>query len=357
MLVDKRWASILANALEGVAVEPTEHAPGPDVLVRARDGRTIAFEVKWAGEGWPQDVRDAARDVKAPWPAQVVLLARRLSPGAIEWLREIGANWADETGRTHIKGPDGLIVIREPTGRAPSPRPGMFAWSQSATDLGELILSREAGPLHGAALAKASGWSVPQVAKVLKAFDGQGWTVKRGGTRGPTAYRELVDPDAMLGSWSGAIGTPSRPARLAHRATRDVLPLLSEELAPVLDRDTRWAVSGWAGLELTAPFATTTPSLHVYVADADFAGTLSGVIESARLREVEEGGRITFWPAPASALSLATRHARLPVVSAPRLFADLTSFGARGLDAAEHVKQQLIDPLHTRTPPEGDSDG
>jgi len=33
-------------------------------------------------------------------------------------------------------------------------------------------------------------------------------------------------------------------------------------------------------------------------------------------------------------------------VSAPRLFADLSSFGGRGGDAADQVKSELIDPLH-----------
>ncbi len=34
-------------------------------------------------------------------------------------------------------------------------------------------------------------------------------------------------------------------------------------------------------------------------------------------------------------------------MSAPRLFADLSSFGERHEgDAADHVKEELIDPLH-----------
>jgi hypothetical protein len=64
------------------------------------------------------------------------------------------------------------------------------------------------------------------------------------------------------------------------------------------------------------------------------------------LREVDEGGRVTFWPADPRVLELASKFQALPVVSAPRLFADLSSFGARGQDAADHVKEQLIDPLH-----------
>jgi hypothetical protein len=45
------------------------------------------------------------------------------------------------------------------------------------------------------------------------------------------------------------------------------------------------------------------------------------------------------------------------VVSPPRLYADLNAFGARGGDAADHVKAQLIDPLHLATPGSGQTHG
>ena len=45
-------------------------------------------------------------------------------------------------------------------------------------------------------------------------------------------------------------------------------------------------------------------------------------------------------------------------MSAPRLFADLSSFGGRGGDTADHVKEQLIDPLHRdRSTEEDGADG
>ena len=136
------------------------------------------------------------------------------------------------------------------------------------------------------------------------------------------------------------------------------MALLRNDLAPALSQTAGWAVSGWAGLELAAPFATTTPSLHIYVADTDFAAPLSDVIEEAGLREVDEGGRVTFWAADARIFAFARQAEGLPVVSAPRLFADLSSFGGRGGDAADHVKAELIDPLHSGgATEEGDAHG
>lgn len=356
--VENRWQKILASALEGARVESARSGTGADLVIRTRDGRAIAIEAKWAGEGWPQDVRRAAATVGERWPENVVLLARSLSPGAIEWLRDRGANWADEAGQARIIGPGGLVVIRElakPPDKKSASRP--FSWSKSAIAMAEAVLAREDRPLHVAELANESDWSDAQAAKVLKAFDDRGWTVKRGAARGPGAHRKLADADGMLAAWSAAVADSPRATRIAHRAAKDVMTLLRNDLGPALDRSAGWAASGWAGLELASPFATMTPSLHLYIADTDFAGPLSDTIEAAGLREVDEGGRVTFWAADSRLLKLARRIGDVPVVSAPRLFADLSSFGGRGGDAADHVKEQLIDPLHRERSAEKDAAG
>ena len=59
---------------------------------------------------------------------------------------------------------------------------------------------------------------------------------------------------------------------------------------------------------------------------------------------------MTFWMSDPRVLKLAAQRADVPTVSPPRLYADLASFGARGQDAADHVKEQLIDPLHRPEP-------
>jgi hypothetical protein len=346
--VEKHWQKILASVLEGAAVEVAPSDSGADLVVRTRDGREIEIEVKWAGEGWPQDVRRVAARGGERWPENTVVFARRLSSGAIEWLRERGANWADEAGQARIVGPGGLVVIRElaqPPNRRNVPR--SFSWSKSARAIAEAILALDDRPLRVVELAEESDWSDAQAAKVLKSFDNQGWTAKQGASRGPGAQRRLVDADGLLAAWSGAVAESPRATRLAHRASKDVMGLLRNDLVPVLERTAGWAVSGWAGLELAAPFATTTPSLHIYIADTDFAAPLSDAIEEAGLREVDEGGRVTFWAADARIFAFSRRVEDVPVVSAPRLFADLSSFGGRGGDAADHVKAELIDPLHS----------
>jgi hypothetical protein len=347
---ENRLARILALALDGTAVvRAGTSSDGSGFLVKTGAGGGVELHAVWAGEGWPDDVRRAAAGVADPWPSDVVLLARHLSPGALEWLRARGANWADEDTRARIAGPGGLLVIREPAVRAPKKDVTRgFSWSPSSLSIAELILARSAARLRAARLASEGGWSTAQVASVLSMFDTQGWTIKRGPARGPSAYREILDADAMLSAWSVAVVQDARDTRIAHRATRDVMTLLAGELREALEENSSWAVSGWAGLELTAPFTTTVPSVHIYVADEDFAGPLTAAIGAAGLREVDEGGRVIFWRADPRILHLAGRKNEVPVVSAPRLYADLSSLQARGQDAADHVKAVLIDPLHPK---------
>lgn len=345
MREENRIQIILARALDGAAQVLPGRDRAHDFLLEMSDDSTIAIDAKWAGEGWPQDVRNALGASQAAGDANTIVVARHLSPGSIEWLRDHDFNWADESGQARIVGPHGLLVIREPA-TARKREPSAFTWSPSALSIAETLLARPDGPVLTEELAELSGWSASRTASILKGFDAQGWTVKRGPTRGPRAYRELNDAEGMLDAWSRRLIDAPREMRYAHRATRDSMDLLTKALRPALDEHVQWAVSGWAGLELAASYATGVPSLHIYVPAEDFVSRLSVAIEAAGLREVKDADLVTFWATERRILRLASTHRDIPVVSPPRLYADLDGLGARGHDAAAHVRGELIEPLH-----------
>lgn len=340
---------ILSAVLDGAAEVVQEGGQGSDLLLEMRDGTRVAIEVKWAGEGWPQDVRHALEGWSAAFDENAIVVARHLSPGSIKWLRERNVNWADESGQARIIGPSGLLVIREPKATR-RPSEGPFAWSESAGAIAEALIGEPDAPILAETLADRTGWSKSRTASVLKSFDAQGWTVKRGSNRGPRAFRELHDWNNMLESWSRWLIEAPQHARYAHRAGARPMELLTDVLEPALDGHVNWAVSGWAGLELAAPYATTVPSLQVYVASNDFAARLSKALESSGLQETEETGIVTFLRAHPRTLGLGESYRGIPVVSTPRLYADLDGLGGRGHDAAGYVKQELIEPLHNHEP-------
>jgi hypothetical protein len=347
MREENKIQTILAGVLDGAAQVLPGRDPAHDFLLEMSDGSTVAIDAKWAGEGWPQDVRSALGANRASSNANTVIFARHLSPGAIELLRDQDANWADESGQARIIGPRGLLVIREPA-TTRKREPSTFTWSPSALSIAETLLVSPDRPVLTEELAELSGWSASRTASVLKAFDAQGWTVKCGPARGPRAYRELSDAEGMLDAWSHRLIDAPREIRYAHRAASDSMDLLTKALRPALDAHVQWAMSGWAGLELAAPYATGVPSLHIYVPAEDFVSRLSLAVKTAGLREVNDAGLVTFWATERRILRLASTHRGIPVVSPPRLYADLDGLGARGHDAAAHVRRELIEPLHAQ---------
>jgi hypothetical protein len=343
-LPGEKAARILTAVLDGAIVEYAPGNRGADLLVRSRSGQpAVPLEVKWVSQASPEQLRQVAEGVSDPWPPELVIVADRFSSGAIEWLREREANWADSSGRARILGPQGLIVIRD-SARWPG-APSSFSWSPSALSIAETMLVWPDPSLRIADLAERSGWSPARVAKVLTYFDHKGWTEKRGGERGRGSGRAFVDPDGLLEEWAPAAAGAPRRERRAHRATHDVMALLHDDLAPALGLGTRWALTGWPALELVAPHMTSVPSLQVYVAENDFAGPLTEAIGKAGLREVDEGGRVTFWPADDRLLDQSVQVAGLPLVAAPRLYADLEAMGSRGIDAAAHIKREFLTPM------------
>jgi hypothetical protein len=299
----------------------------------------------WAGEGWPSDVEAVLSKAPDPWAPEFVVAARHFSAGALRILRAHDANWVDESGGARIIGPSGMLVLntRRQSLLASGGRP--FAWTPSALAAGEAILARSNEPIFNSSLAELTGFSPSQVSRTLAQFDKLGWTRKLGTERGPGAQRTLEDGDGLLRSWSGDFAGEPRSEIQAHALFNDALDFLERDLAPTLEGLESWAVSGWAALELTAPFATQVPTLQIYVPELEFDTQLEKLLAKGPLRRVDDGGRVMFWPATATALRLRTVHnARmLPTVSAPRLYADLLSLGGRGADSAEHVREVLLE--------------
>jgi hypothetical protein len=300
------------------------------------------LDLVWAGRGWPADIERVSGEAPAPWPRQLVVIGQRFSAGALDLLRERDANWVDETGAARIETDSGLFVVR--TGVEEARSAAALRWGASAVDATELLLADPPdGTFNAADIAERSGWSHPQITKLLRQFNAQGWVKKVGGSRGVGSGWQFGDPDALLEAWAAhLIEDPPRTV-LAHRTLREPMRFLRDDLARELSARMRWAVSGWAGLELDAPFVTATPVLHAYVAaDAFDDGRLRAAMQATQLREVEEGARVVFRALSPVGLSLAHDENGIPVVSPPRLYADLRALGGRGEEAAAHVREELM---------------
>lgn len=352
-----RAAQLLSRAFDGGVVEHRgEDRAGAELLrVRGLNG-SWDFRVFWAGEGWPGDLNAVLQRLpRGKPPADALFAARDFSPGAISMLAELGASWADELGNARIHG-HGLLVLRD-ADRVEPARP-RFSWSASALAVAEALLSRDwPDGVRTSEVATLIDWSPPQVSQILQGFDRKGWTVKFGPQRGPNARREVQDTDALLDAWSSEIAAGDREARFAHRVIRSPLEFLRGEMKEVLDQAVRWSLSGWAAAHELAPLTDAVPSLQIYVHEDDFGKPLFDALDRLGLTDVAEGGRVAFFPAPASVLALSQPGGIGPIASTPRVYADLLSLGGRATDAAAHLREELIDrPVPTQgegSPPIG----
>jgi hypothetical protein len=343
--VVNRATTALSRAMERPLTSVKQMGPS-SARATVTIGRTKhTLEFRWVGRGWPADLNQALRDVPQRWPRQLVLVGQRFSPGAIEQLAERKANWVDETGAARIETADGLLVLRDPNedGAGSDAAVGL-RWSSSSVEIAELLLARSPeGVFRAGQLAKESGWSHAQTTKLLRQFSARGWVEKAGGSRGVGSGWLLADSPGLLDAWTQHLVTHPPETVFAHRVLRDPMQFARTELARALGPRMPWALSGWAGLELAAPFVTTVPVLHVAVdANAFVDGRLRDAMRSAKLREVDEGARVEFRALSPFVLSLAMKQGDLPVVSAPRLYADLRALGGRGEEAADHVRQELL---------------
>jgi hypothetical protein len=294
------------------------------------------------GHGWPSEVRKALAAFEESVPPGTIFTAERFSPGATSILQSQRANWADEAGQARIVLSPGLLIVRDAVRTPEEEMPQTVRWYPSAIQIAERILHEQMTELHTGRLADQAGWSAAQVSKVLKMFDSLGWTQRRGGKSGRATRRDLIAPGPLLDSWASHVGQRRRRKQLGHVAPRDLLRFALEQLWDRLGRDrTDWALTTWAGLETTTPFATAVPVLHVYVSARRFSG-LNELMGASGVRQVEEGARVEFWEADFPILVQPGQPSGIPVISRPRLYADLLALGGRATEAAEHYRETAL---------------
>lgn len=314
-------------------------------------GHTTRHRLVWIGEGFPQDVeRSLARLGEYDDSIPLLLAASRMSRRARELMERREINWVDEAGRVHIEDGRGLVLLTGPKadeGAAPSPKTA-FKWSQSAAAVAEVLLSESmehSGRFHASvpradALAQATGYSYPQIARVLQSFDGEGYTEKAGSERGASARRTLADRSALLSSWARWYSTRSLPHVTFTGIDRD--PEAYTEIVSEAFGTDSIQVSGWLAAEAYAPVMTTVPSATVYVEGMLPEHVRVILTERYDLRPVQSGWRLDVVTADAWLRPLSQSRGGRTIVSPIRAYGDLLRFRSRGEDAASQLREDII---------------
>jgi len=330
--------TVLEKALEGVPAKIRATNTAIAIIV---DDSSYELRVRSAGEGWPSDVKEALSRTPEPWPRHLIVAARHLSPGSIKLLRSRNANWIDAVGNVHIYVPPALLIDRLAPLTA-SPPEFRFSWRPSSVDIAEELLSHRPERIRVIDLVRKTGWSAAQLTSVLHGFDERGWTRRYGAGRGPSVWRELANAGSLLEAWSAHLSSQKRSVRFAHGLMRDPTEYMIEKMAPVLTAATQWAATTWVAANLLAPYSTFLPSLHLYVLSGFLLShSFEAALAAVGLSEVETGANVEFRAADAR-LFKRLQQKRIPLVSSPRVYADLMALGGRAEDAAKHLRETVL---------------
>jgi hypothetical protein len=296
--------------------------------------RQPAFRATWLRRGWPAEVRARLEHS----PAVTLVVAPELSSGARQLLDERAINWVDETGAANLRG-EGLLVHLD---RAPAPKdpaPSGASWSEIAVLAAEATLAAPPTQITTAWIAEHAGCSIARASRILTEWDQEGWTAKRGPARGRGAHRALEHPQEMLESWTAHLNASPIEQWFAHTTSHnldDVQTRLTHALG-----DVAFGWTGWAAARQLAPFVTQLPILHVRVDERYAHRDLAPRLRDAGLTITDDAGRIELWRTPGNAFSLTTPSPSGPLVSWPRVYADLKRLGGRGDDAAQHLRDVM----------------
>jgi hypothetical protein len=289
-------------------------------------------EVKWVGDGSLGEVRRRI----ASWRAHPdVVVGRRLSPGAREFLSEAGIGWVDETGAAEIA--LGSIIVSR-TGRPPEKMDRPAHWTPAVLGVAEALLCGTRATVSEA--QAATGLSSGSCTHALRVLTDLG-LLRAQAERGRASGRDVVDRDLLLSTYASAAQALRSPTSLPVGVTwRDPVDGLTTVGNHWDKAELDWAATGAVASAVVAPFLANVPTAEVYV-DADTIVGLEAVAADAGLRPIE-GGRLTLRPFPTVAVRyLAEEIEGLRVAPWPRVYADLLSVGVRGEEAAEHLREVI----------------
>jgi hypothetical protein len=293
------------------------------------------FRAAWVRAGWPADVRETLDR----FPDLTLAVAPAFSPGARRLLEDRQVNWLDETGAANVR--EAGLLVRVDQGSPPAdPVPRSLRWSNTSVLAGAAMLALRPEQISVKWVAEHAYCSPARASAILQDFDSENWTVKRGASRGRSAYRTLEEPEALLASWSNHLNNRGVERWFAHSTTRDLDALqhrLSKALQPLA-----FGWTGWAAAEQLAPFVTQLPVLHLRISDGYARRDIEPAFQQAGVTLTQDAGRIELWRTPQDVLRDTTPSPQGPLLTWPWVYADLQRIGGRGEDAAAHLRDVMV---------------
>ncbi|MGO1410136.1 MULTISPECIES: hypothetical protein [unclassified Microbacterium] len=335
---EERAIRALLDALPPGAALLAAREQNSHAVVSYRDVQ-VPVRLRWAGAGFPRDVRQALHDITTePNDVATVVAAKSVSRGAQELLSERDIGWVTEDGAASLSlGP--IWVERRATSTT-GVRDDAVRWNASTSDIAEAVLSAVVeADLHRAVpgiaeLTARSGRASGSVSQTLTAFDSQGWTAK--GREAARNRRTLIDATGMLDSWSESLGALQGTELYTFERNPDRIA------AEIRSVSASAVFSGEFAEQRLAATATSLAQVIAYLPANAFPDALTRLIAHDFEEASEGAGRLIIRPMRAPAFHGTMLIDGFRLASPIRVYAELRAQEVRGRELADAFRHREI---------------
>lgn len=333
--------------LEGreVAIAPRGRV---DALVNASiAGRPLQFLIEAKREAFPRDVRETVwqlRNYLAHLPDQArevvpFFVARAISPGAREILREEGVGFFDMGGTLFIPARHAFVHIDRPPPRKSSKAFASLFQGQKARILHE-VFSRRSEWLSVKQVAEDTGVSPATASATLSEMERREWVDVEGA--GPSKLRRLRAPQQLLDAWSTYIADQKPPNLQRYYVSGTDAAALSHRLDEACQRaDAAYAVTAEAAAQAYAPYLSTISQLRCRIAPGP---SQQDALDILRARPVSEGWNLGIIDTRASSdVIVGERRDGVCLASPLQIYLDLLQGSGRSKEMAAHLRAERLD--------------
>ena len=338
-----------AQAEVGGVQQPGGRDRGHDAQVDLRVGRkavTLLIEMK--KDVYPRDVRQVLwqlRDSARKWAhpeekreAAFFLMARSISPGAKELLRNERVGYYDSGGSLFLPADYIYVYVDKPPPKSLSrSMRSVFSGRRAQVLHAVLLRNREwFGVKDIANQARVSPATASQVLTELEKFD---WVVSRG--QGPGKERHLQEPSALLDAWVNqqAVMRPLSMRRYFVPAARG--EGLVERLAEVCDASkAEYAITHEAAGQRYAPFLSTVSQVRCRQLDGPAADRALDALDA---RVVDQGANLAVIEVKSPGELLFREFVNgIWLAGVVQVYLDLMRSEGRAKEMAKHLRHERI---------------
>lgn len=327
--------------LEAAFREAGMHPEARGDCVALRLGATeLQVKPVSGGHGRPREVRDAlARIHGAGVPYVEVVVGERFTPGALDLLREEGANFLDEC-RFVFQATVPFIAIdrQRQCAQHGKAAPESKLGGRIGMAIQEMLLQGEDQWWGVTKLASAARVAPGTAQSALSRLEALGLLDVEG--RGPNKRRRVRDRAGVLEAWVAAARRDRRWLVATYLLAQAPTALAEHVSGRLAGQRIEHAVTGASAALLVAPHVTDVRTCEVWVGPAASGSIVCAALGTA---PVQKGGNVVVLRAKTDAPLYAARHVGIVRVANPlRLYADLLEDPRRGQEQASFLRETVL---------------